>query len=294
MTTGGRSGRSGRCPGRATEDAERLVADLPAVAVRAVQHVAGPPLAQARNVGQLVAQAGGDQQPPRRDRVAVGEQDLEPVVAARGRRSADGAGDDGRRRSRCTSSRPGRQQVGGRQPVAGQEPVHVRGGRVARCAGVHHEDPAAGAGQDQGCGQAGGSAADDHDVVCVHARQAVRRTGPAGNERCCFRESGVEWARWRTRRPAIAAALDQVGPRLKQLRAAAWGDPDRAGGGDRHLQEHAVAAGDRAAPRRAWSCCCRWRRPTGCRWTTSSARPRSATRASGSSHARSTAARSCR
>ena len=45
------------------EDADRLVADLPAVAVRAVQHVAAPALGQPGHVGQLVDQPGGDQQP---------------------------------------------------------------------------------------------------------------------------------------------------------------------------------------------------------------------------------------
>ena len=43
------------------EHGERLVAHLPAVAVRAVQDVARPPLAQPGDVGQLVAQTGGDQ-----------------------------------------------------------------------------------------------------------------------------------------------------------------------------------------------------------------------------------------
>ena len=46
----------------------RWSADLPAVAVRAVQDVEPPPVGQPGHVGQLVAQAGGDQQPPRRHR----------------------------------------------------------------------------------------------------------------------------------------------------------------------------------------------------------------------------------
>ena len=86
-TTAARSARSGPRPGRSTEDAERLVADLLAVAVRAVQHVAAPALAQAGDVGQLVAQPGGDEHPPgAQTRSAVGEQDLEaaPLVAATG------------------------------------------------------------------------------------------------------------------------------------------------------------------------------------------------------------------
>ena len=55
--------------------AEPAVADLVAVAVGAVQDIAGPPVAQAGDVRQLVAQAGGDQQPPSRDPLPAGEQD---------------------------------------------------------------------------------------------------------------------------------------------------------------------------------------------------------------------------
>ena len=54
------------------EDAEGLVADLVAVAVRAVQQVAAPALAHPGKVGNDVAQAGGDQH-------AAGEQDATVV-----------------------------------------------------------------------------------------------------------------------------------------------------------------------------------------------------------------------
>ena len=59
---------SSACPtdaGQGAQHAERLVADLPAVAVRAVQEVPAPPLADAGDVGQLVADTGRDQDPPR-------------------------------------------------------------------------------------------------------------------------------------------------------------------------------------------------------------------------------------
>jgi len=42
------------------EHADAAVADLPAVAVGAVQYIGAPPLGEARDVGQLVAQAGRD------------------------------------------------------------------------------------------------------------------------------------------------------------------------------------------------------------------------------------------
>ena len=57
--------------GRAAEHAEGLVADLVAVAVGAVQQVATPPFAHAGDVGDVVAQPGGDQD-------AAGAQDGRP------------------------------------------------------------------------------------------------------------------------------------------------------------------------------------------------------------------------
>ena len=62
-TTGGSGGRGCDGFGCAAEDAEGLVADLVAVAVGTVQQVATPPLRDAGDVGDVVAQAGGDQDP---------------------------------------------------------------------------------------------------------------------------------------------------------------------------------------------------------------------------------------
>ncbi len=58
--------------GRTSENAEPAVADLVAVAVGAVQDVAGPSVTEPGNVGQLVAQAGGDQEPTCRELSPVG------------------------------------------------------------------------------------------------------------------------------------------------------------------------------------------------------------------------------
>lgn len=63
--------------GAGRQDADGLVAYLPAVAVRAVQHLPSPPLGHAGNVGQLIDQAGGHQQPLRQDRAAAVEDDAE-------------------------------------------------------------------------------------------------------------------------------------------------------------------------------------------------------------------------
>jgi hypothetical protein len=67
---------TGRGPPR---HADLLVADLVAEAVRAVQHVARPPIPQTRDVGQFVAQAGRDHYAARRHPPSVGERNLKPA-----------------------------------------------------------------------------------------------------------------------------------------------------------------------------------------------------------------------
>jgi hypothetical protein len=49
----------------------RPVADLPAVAVRAVQHVAAPPLPDTGHLRQLILKAGRDEQSPRTEILPV-------------------------------------------------------------------------------------------------------------------------------------------------------------------------------------------------------------------------------
>jgi hypothetical protein len=66
--------------GTGGQDADRLVADLPPVAVRAVQDVAAPALGHARQVGQLVDQPGGHQQPAGRHLTPVVQGDAEAAV----------------------------------------------------------------------------------------------------------------------------------------------------------------------------------------------------------------------
>ena len=77
----------------AGEDADRLVSDLPAVAVRAVQDVASPSLGHPGDVGEHVDEAGGHQQSPRPYGRAVRERHPELAVPdlVGGR---DGAGHD--------------------------------------------------------------------------------------------------------------------------------------------------------------------------------------------------------
>ena len=164
--------------GGAAQHAERLVADLVAVAVGAVQQVAAPALADAGDVGQLVAQAGGDQHAPGAQVRPPCEGDLERASrGGAGRRPQRDAGDGAGHQVAAVAGdlgAAGGQQLGGRQAVASQEAVHVGGRGVARLPGIDHGDLPPGPGQDQGGGQAGGAAADDHDVVLVHGHESPR------------------------------------------------------------------------------------------------------------------------
>ena len=174
--------------GCATEHAEPTIADLVAVAVGAVQDIAGPPVAQSGDVRQLVPQAGRDQHSPGRDPLPPGEERPEPARGG-GQQVRDGALDDLASVARHLAA-PGSQQLGGWEAVARQVAVHVGGGGVARRTGVHHQNLAAGARQDQGCGQARGACADDHHVVLTHASRLESR-GLLRYERCCLWETGV-------------------------------------------------------------------------------------------------------
>jgi hypothetical protein len=67
---------------RAPQHAERLVADLVAMAVRAVQQVPSPSLPDAGKVRQLVAQSGGHQDPAGTQRRGPGDSYLEAGLDA--------------------------------------------------------------------------------------------------------------------------------------------------------------------------------------------------------------------
>ena len=92
----------------------------------------------------------------------------------------------------------------------------MRGRSIAGLAGVDHRDPAPRPGQDQGRGKAGGTTTDDYYVEFTHDRKA----DGAGRELLAllpFLGTG-RFIQQVEHSPAIAAALDLVGPRLRQIR----------------------------------------------------------------------------
>ena len=179
----------------AGQDGDHLVAHLPAVAVRAVQHIASPPLRHPGHVRQLIGQPRGDQQTPGQHApgqhapgdhapghhvpgqhgLPVGQHHPEAgavppvIVQLLGRRDRAGhhlpavPGQLGAARG---------EQVARRGSLAAQVVVDLRGGGVARIPGIHHQHRAAAPGQGHSRAEPRRAPADDHHVVhvLVHER----------------------------------------------------------------------------------------------------------------------------
>ena len=162
--------------GVGAEHPERLIADLPAVAVRAVQEIAAPAFAHTGDGGQVVGDAGRHEDAAGRHRVTARKMHDEPgldlhhcVVDDLDAVSGD-------------LFAAGGEELRGRHPVAGEEPLHVGGGSVAGCTGVDDGDRAPRPSEDERGAQAGCTTTDDHDVVVVllhggHAASAGLATG---------------------------------------------------------------------------------------------------------------------
>src|SRR5919206_336660 len=96
--------------------------------------------------------------------------------------------------------------------------MHVGGRRVARLAGVHHEDVPAGPRKNQRRGQASGTSADHHDVALTHAlNPEAAATAHLGTLPFVGKRSQMSLVE-DTPAAAIAAVLDQVPVRLKRIR----------------------------------------------------------------------------
>ena len=111
--------------GVGAEYPEGLVADLPAVAVRAVEQVLSPALPDTGDVRELVADPGGNDDAAGRQHFAVAAVDGEAGVDA----SDDVIDDLDAVAGDLVST--GREQLGRWHPVVGQVAVHVGGRGIA-------------------------------------------------------------------------------------------------------------------------------------------------------------------
>ncbi len=156
--------------GNRSQDADRTVADLPAMAVRAVEKVATPALPGALDVRQLVDGAGREEQPSRCERAAAVEPNRETALDF-GRPVVDEL------HAVAQGFGPGDlQQLGRWHPVTGEKAVHLRSGGVTRRPRVDDGDAAPRPAEHERRTQSGSTAADHHDVIalCVHAGDDAR------------------------------------------------------------------------------------------------------------------------
>ena len=124
------------------------VADLEAVAERAVDDTASPLLGDAVDLGELVDQAGGGEHSPCDHRVTAHERDPETAVAvADDIEGATGEDLDAVAANLVTADGG---ELRRRSPVMAEVAVHVGGGGVAWLTSVDDDDRAALAGELQG------------------------------------------------------------------------------------------------------------------------------------------------
>jgi hypothetical protein len=147
-------------PGRM--EREGLVAHLPAVTVRAVQHAAPPQRAEPVDLGEDVADADREEHSPSANLDAVGEADCEMVLLSTHRRHANLSQLDGIVRGELLARDA--QQLGRFRSVACEEAVRRGRRRVAWRPVVDDERAAARAAEDERGAEACGASADDYDV----------------------------------------------------------------------------------------------------------------------------------
>jgi hypothetical protein len=156
--------RGGVEPPRVGDDLDDgPVAELEAVAERAVDDVTPPALGEPVDVGELVGQAGRGEHPPGDDGVAADELDPEAPVLRAGHAAHAPVEDLAAVAADLLTAGGG--QLGRRGPLATEVAVHVGGGGVAWLAGVDDDHRPALAAQLEGGREPGGRSADDGDVA---------------------------------------------------------------------------------------------------------------------------------
>ena len=198
--------------GIGTEDADRLIAHLPAMAVRAVEEVAAPTLSRAGNVGKLIDGAGREKEPSCCHRAAPSKPeretrfDLDDLVFD----DLDAVAPD-------FFSRQG-EKVGRWHPVPREETLHVCGRSVPRRSGVDDNDAAPRAAENEGGAQTGRTTADHGDVMscCIHGLDGAREARRP-QDSLLFLGTASSVASVANSSP-IPDVLAEVGPRLKRLR----------------------------------------------------------------------------
>ena len=184
--------------GMRTEYPEGLVAHFPPVAVRTVQKISSPSLANTGDVRQLIAHAGREHDAPSGQNRTPGETKQEPGLDAEHlifEQLHAVPRDLGPARG---------EKVCGRHAVARQEALHVRGRSIPGRARVDHRDPSPGSTEDERGAEPGRASADDHHVEGTNVPGGLGEHAHVVRELLCVLES--QPGRTRT-----LAGLDQRG-----------------------------------------------------------------------------------
>lgn len=168
--------------GAPVEHSERLVADLPAVTERAVEHRASPPLGDAGQVGPAVVHPGGEQHTPRTLARAGGELEHEAPVAALAAHDLTRMQLDGGIARQLVA--PGGVERGRWPAIVAEQPADAVGDAVALASGVDHERPLPRAAEHQRSAQAGGTGTDDDAIPLRFHAETVTRLDRSANLVC--------------------------------------------------------------------------------------------------------------
>jgi hypothetical protein len=140
-----------------------LVAHLVAVAERAVDHVTTPVFDQPVDVGELVDETGGGEDPSRNDRVPSGQFDPEPFIA--GAADVDSSPVEHFDAVAADLLAGDHRELRGGDAVVAEIAVHVGCRGVARRAGIDDDHRASLAAELQRRCQTGGRPADHSDIA---------------------------------------------------------------------------------------------------------------------------------
>src|SRR5258705_2901754 len=186
--------RQARARRPAPDHRDRLVAMLPAIAVRAVVHADAVALVESRNVGEVIADAAGDERHARAHLLAALEGRLEHVVEMHEIGDRGVARLDAIRLQLLASEA---QQLERRHAVAREEAMQCGRSRVARLARVTQQQRPPASREHERAAQPGRAATDNDDVEHLPAELQgdgyevvwmgqVGRVGLVGSERRRF------------------------------------------------------------------------------------------------------------
>src|SRR5438270_9471307 len=175
------------CPLTVRQYRQRLIANLPAVAERAVERRPPPQLREPGQRRRPVLHASGQQHPTRAFTPTVGQFQFEHIAGTLTRHHLNGPHFDGRVGGNLPP--PGLVQLARRSAVVTQQPADAVGGQVALLTRVDQQRSPPRPAEYQTCAQARGSATDDDAVPYRLPDPSLPRFGSSVNLVALFHAS---------------------------------------------------------------------------------------------------------